>query len=132
MTKTEILEGIKNVIVEIEGTEDYVAFLDKEIAANKAKQQKARERREEKKAAGDVLTDAVYEVIVNAAGAITPQEIADALVADFEDVTKNKVTYRATQLIKEGKVFKTQVKDEDGHKAVAYTLENAEEVEDAE
>lgn len=127
ITKREILEGIKAIVAENPDAQDYVEFLDKEIATLDARAEKAREKRAEKKNAGDELTEAVYAEIEKAEGAIAPQDIADALAGEYEDITKNKVTYRAGQLIKEGRVFKIQVKGEDGRKTVAYTVEAPED-----
>ena len=122
-TKTEMFEGIKATLIENFGDEvqEYVEFLDKEIAAIKARAEKEKARRAAKKAEGDELKDAVAEAI--GAEPITAQEIADALADEFPEVTKAKVTYRAGQLVKDGEIFKIQIKTEDNRKVVAYTTE---------
>ena len=122
-TKTEMFEGIKATLIENFGDEvqEYVEFLDKEIAAIKARAEKEKARRAAKKAEGDELKDAVAEAI--GTEPITAQEIADALADEFPEVTKAKVTYRAGQLVKDGVIFKVQVKTEDNRKVVAYTTE---------
>jgi dihydroneopterin aldolase len=123
VTKTEMFEGIKATLIENFGDEvqEYVEFLDKEIAAIKARAEKEKARRAAKKAEGDELKDAVAEAI--GAEPVTAQEIADALADEFPEVTKAKVTYRAGQLVKDGVIFKVQVKTEDNRKIVAYTTE---------
>jgi dihydroneopterin aldolase len=123
VTKTEMFEGIKATLIENFGDEvqEYVEFLDKEIAAIKARAEKEKARRAAKKAEGDELKDAVAEAI--GAEPVTAQEIADALADEFPEVTKAKVTYRAGQLVKDGVIFKVQVKTEDNRKVVAYTTE---------
>ena len=123
VTKTEMFEGIKATLIENFGDEvqEYVEFLDKEIAAIKARAEKEKARRAAKKAEGDELKDAVAEAI--GTEPITAQEIADALADEFPEVTKAKVTYRAGQLVKDGVIFKVQVKTEDNRKVVAYTTE---------
>lgn len=123
VTKTEMFEGIKATLIENFGDEvqEYVEFLDKEIAAIKARAEKEKARRAAKKAEGDELKDAVKEAI--GADPITAGEIADALAEDFPEVTKAKVTYRASALVKDGEVYKVQIKTEDGKKVVAYTTE---------
>ena len=123
VTKTEMFEGIKATLIENFGDEvqEYVEFLDKEIAAIKARAEKEKARRAAKKAEGDELKYAVKEAI--GADPITAGEIADALAEDFPEVTKAKVTYRASALVKDGEVYKVQIKTEDGKKVVAYTTE---------
>ena len=120
MTKREYFEGLKTFVA---GNDEYTAFLDAEIAKIDNRNEKAKEKRAEKAAEGDALRDAVKTVIVNADAPITAEEVADKLAEEFEDVTKAKVTYRATQLVKAGEIYKVTVKFEDGRKAVAYTAE---------
>jgi CO dehydrogenase/acetyl-CoA synthase beta subunit len=129
-TKAEILEGIKETLAtNFEATDvaEYVEFIDKELAAIAKRAADEKARRAEKKAQGDELGDAVKAAI--GAEAITADAIAEALAEQFPDVTKAKVTYRATQLVKAGEIFKVTIKA-DGRKIVAYTTE--EPVEDAE
>ena len=115
-TKREYFEELKTIVA---NDADLVAFIDAEIARIDNRNEKAKEKRAEKAAEGDALQAAVEAFIVDNDGPITAQEIADGL--EGEDITKAKVTYRATQLIKAGKIFKVTVKTEDGRKAVAYT-----------
>lgn len=124
ITKTEMFEGIKATLTdnfEIDEVQEYVEFLDKEIAAIAARAEKEKARRAAKKAEGDELKDAVKGAI--GAEPKTADEIAFALSDDFEDITKAKVTYRASALVKDGEIFKVTIKTEDGKKAVAYTTE---------
>ncbi len=123
MTKKEMYEGIKAVLVAKGGDEvtEYVEFIDKEVAAIEARAEKEKARRAEKKAEGDVLKDAVMAQI--GAEAVTAEQVADALIEEYPDVTKAKVTYRATQLVKDGAIYKVHIKTEDGRKIVAYTTE---------
>ena len=122
VTKKDMFEGIKATLADYEGAEEYIEFLDKEIAAIEARAEKEKARRAAKKAEGDDLRDAVKAAIENADGAITAQDIADGLTEDFPEVTKAKVTYRATLLAKDGEIYKVQIKDGD-RKVVAYTIE---------
>ena len=123
VTKTEMFEGIKATLIENFGDEvqEYVEFLDKEIAAIKARAEKEKARRAAKKAEGDELKDAVKGAI--GAEPTTADEIAEKLIEEFPEVTKAKVTYRASALVKDGEIFKVTIKTEDGKKAVAYTTE---------
>ena len=124
ITKTEMFEGIKATLTdnfEIDEVQEYVEFLDKEIAAIAARAEKEKARRAAKKAEGDELKDAVKGVI--GAEPTTADEIAEKLIEEFPEVTKAKVTYRASALVKDGEIFKVTIKTEDGKKAVAYTTE---------
>lgn len=123
ITKTEMFEGIKATLIENFGDEvqEYVEFIDKEIAGIKARAEKEKERRAAKKAEGDELGDAVKAAI--GAEPKTAAEIADELAEEYPDVTKAKVTYRASKLVKDGEIYKVQIKTEDGRKVVAYTNE---------
>ena len=131
MTKKEMYNGLIATLTdnfEADEIQEYVDFLQKEIDVLDHRAAKEKERRAAKKAEGDDLKDAVKEVI--GAEPITADAIAEALAEDFPEVTKAKVTYRATQLVKDGAIFKVQIKNEEGKKIVAYTTE--EPVEDAE
>lgn len=124
ITKTEMFEGIKATLTdnfEIDEVQEYVEFLDKEIAAIAARAEKEKARRAAKKAEGDELKDAVKGAI--GAEPTTADEIAEKLIEEFPEVTKAKVTYRASALVKDGEIFKVTIKTEDGKKAVAYTTE---------
>ena len=124
ITKTEMFEGIKATLTdnfEIDEVQEYVEFLDKEIAAIAARAEKEKARRAAKKAEGDELKDAVKGAI--GAEPTTADEIAEKLLVAFPEVTKAKVTYRASALVKDGEIFKVTIKTEDGKKAVAYTTE---------
>ena len=124
ITKTEMFEGIKATLTdnfEIDEVQEYVEFLDKEIAAIAARAEKEKARRAAKKAEGDELKDAVKGVI--GVEPTTADEIAEKLIEEFPEVTKAKVTYRASALVKDGEIFKVTIKTEDGKKAVAYTTE---------
>ena len=129
ITKKDMYNGLIATLTENFGDEvkEYVDFLQGEIDAldNRAKKEKA--RRAAKKAEGDDLKDAVANAI--GADPITAEDIAEGLVDEFPEVTKAKVTYRASQLAKDGVIYKVQVKTEDGRKVVAYTTEAPAEAE---
>lgn len=114
----------------VAGNEKLAAFVQSEIDKIDARNEKEKVKRAEKRAQGDELQAAVKAFIQDHDGAVTAQVIADEIGG--EDVTKAKVTYRATQLVKAGEIFKVTVKTEDGRKAVAYTAEAPAEDADAE
>lgn len=129
ITKKDMYNGIIATLTENFGDEvaEYVEFLEGEIATLEKRAAKEKERRAAKQAEGDELKDAVKNAIN--AEPKTAQEIADALADEFEDITKAKVTYRATKLVKEGEIFKVQIKTEDGRKVMAYTTEEPADAE---
>lgn len=122
--RRDYFEEIKAIVAE---DEDLVAFVDGEIAKIDNRAAKEKEKRAEKRAQGDELQAAVKAYVQGHDGAVTAQVIADEI--EGEDVTKAKVTYRATQLVKAGEIFKVTVKTEDGRKVVAYTAEAPAEAE---
>lgn len=128
-TKKEMFNGLIETLTENFGDEaqEYIEFLQGEIDLLDNRAAKEKERRAAKKAEGDDLRDAVKNAI--GADPITAGEIAEALAEDFPEVTKAKVTYRATQLAKDGIIYKVQLKTEDGKKVVAYTTEEPEDEE---
>ena len=115
MTKRETFEAIKEYV---KGTE-YEEFLNDEIAAIDARAEKEKARRAAKKAEGDALRDAIKAVIDEAEEPITAGEIAEKLVEDYPEVTKAKVTYRASALAKENEIDKCEIKI-DKRKVVGY------------
>ena len=123
VTKKDMYNGLIATLTENFGDEvqDYVEFLQGEIDALDKRAEKEKERRAAKKAEGDDLKDAVADAI--AAEPKTAEDIADELADTFPEITKAKVTYRASQLVKDGAIYKTQIKTEDGRKVVAYTTE---------
>lgn len=123
VTKKDMYNGLIATLTENFGDEiqEYVEFLQGEIAALDKRAEKEKERRAAKKAEGDDLKDAVAEAIE--AEPKTAEAIADELADEFPEITKAKVTYRASQLVKDGEIYKVQVKTEDGRKVVAYTTE---------
>ncbi len=125
VTKKEKYEMIKEIIanMEVEGKDELVAFLDKQIDGIVAKAEKAKERNAEKKAAGDELREVVQEVLTD------EYQTIDAIVAQIEgeEITKAKITARLTSLVANGIAEKTDVKDDEGRKLKAYRLVSTEE-----
>lgn len=120
ITKAEKYEMIKEIIanMEVEGKDELVAFLDKQIDGIVAKAEKAKARAAEKKENGDELRAVVEQVLTN------EYQTIDAIVAQIEgeEITKAKVTARLTALVKAGIAEKDDVKDDEGRKLKAYRL----------
>lgn len=97
------IEGDTEVVVTAEAL---AAFAENEIALLDKKAVKAKERAAQKRADGDELTDAVR----SAMSTETFEPIAEiAARIEGEDVTVAKVTYRLTQLVKNGEAEKQEL-----------------------
>jgi len=108
ITKRAMYEAIKNAVVTGEWTydaEDVVAFCDNEVALLDKKAAKAKETAAKKRAEGDELMDAVKAALGEDFEPIS--EIAARI--EGEDVTVSKVTYRLTQLVKNGDAEKQEI-----------------------
>lgn len=103
--------------------EALAAFAENEIALLDKKAVKAKERAAQKRAEGDELTDAVRASLT---GEFEPiAEIAARI--EGEDVTVAKVSYRLTQLVKNGEAVKEQItvpgcEGQKARKIMAYKL----------
>lgn len=103
MTKREMFEKIMGMVEDA----DVVEFCEKEIAALDKKNEKAKEYSAKKKAEGDELRAAVFNVLTD-----DYQTVADILTAlgdGIADATASKVVSRLGNLIKDGAVEKTQI-----------------------
>ena len=118
MTKREMYDVIATVFAatDREDREEIMAFVEKEKAALDRKNEKAKERAAEKRAAGDALKARIEEILNDEP--ITVNGIIVAL--GDEDLTPAKITARTRQLVAEGVALKEQVKM-DGRKLMAYT-----------
>lgn len=105
MTKKEMFATIADLCAD---NEEIVAFCDKEIASIDKKNEAAKARAAAKRAAGDELEDAIFEVMGD-----DFMSIADVVAAlDNEEFTKGKVTYRLNQLVEKGLAIKEDAKVE--------------------
>lgn len=102
--------------------EDVIAFCDKEIAALDKKAAKAKERAAAKAAEGDALTEQVAAVLTT--DEFQPiADIAAAVAIDAPDATVSKVTYRLTQLVKNGVAEKQEITVPGGEGAKARKVQ---------
>ena len=120
ITKREYFEMLKEIVNESnnENKGELIYFIESQIASIETKAAKAKERAAAKKAEGDALRETVKSVLTNE---FQDAETITALV-DGEDVTKNKVIARLTQLVNLGEVEKTDIKNESGKTRKAYKL----------
>lgn len=123
MTKINYFEETIAALRMLEGTEDLIAFHEKQISQLEAKAAKAKETAAKKRAENDKLCDAVEAALTDEATVI--DEIVERV--EFNgDVTRSKVVNRLTKLVKENRAIKSEVsvKGEDGKskKVSAYAL----------
>ena len=121
MTKREMYDVIESVFSTVaadkEGAADILTMVAKERAALDRKNEKAKERAAEKRAAGDELRERVYAVIEEAGEPITVNGILEAMCDS--SLTPARVVARTRQLVASNVIEKTSVKI-DGRKVVAY------------
>lgn len=124
ITKREMFEAIKAGCTTGEWTisdAEIAEFCDNEIALLDKKAIKAKERAAEKKAAGDELTDAVRAALTDEFTIIA--DIATKVAETYgEDATIARVTYRLTQLVKNGEAENGDVKVEGGEGQKTRTI----------
>ena len=121
-TQAQYFSDIMCMIRDMEGSEEYVKFLQGRIDLL-VKQSEAAKARKVKKAAekgADELTEAVAAQLTSVLK--TRDEITEALEVDFPEVTKAKVTARLSKLVKEGVAGKLQINLGEGKRAMAYAL----------
>lgn len=120
ITKKEYFGMLKDLVNEsdVENKGELIYFIESQIASIETKAAKAKERAEAKKAEGDELRETVKSVLTNE---FQDAETITALIND-EEVTKNKVIARLTQLVNLGEVEKTDIKNESGKTRKAYKL----------
>ena len=116
VTKKEMFTEIKVVLETVEGSEELVAFVEKQIEALDNEAAKAKERKA-KKVAEDTLKDTVASLLTDEFQ--TAEAIVDAI--GDEEVSKAKVVNRLSKLIADGVAVKEQTKVGD-RKVVCYKL----------
>ena len=129
--KKEWYAEIRKIVeaADVENKDGALEFIDNQMKLLAAKAAKAKENAAKKKADGDNLREAVYNVLTTELQTI--DQITEQVVIEGEDITRNKVTARLTQLVKADMAVKDTVKTDDGRKVTAYKI--AESVaEDAE
>lgn len=116
VTKKEMFTEIKAVLETVEGSEELVAFVEKQIEALDNEAAKAKECKA-KKVAEDTLKDTVASLLTDEFQ--TAEAIVDAI--GDEEVSKAKVVNRLSKLIADGVAVKEQTKVGD-RKVVCYKL----------
>ena len=116
VTKKEMFTEIKAVLETVEGSEELVAFVEKQIEALDNEAAKAKVRKA-MKIAEDTLKDTVASLLTDEFQ--TAEAIVDAI--GDEEVSKAKVVNRLSKLIADGVAVKEQIKVGD-RKVVCYKL----------
>ena len=136
ITKKDFFAAIRTMVEGIETVGDIPAdkvleFIDTQVAQIDAKAAKAKARAGEKKAEGDEISKRILEVLTDD---FQTGEYITQLVSDIPEITKSKVVARLSNLVKQGKAEKEQIKTEDGRKVMSYKLSDAKSdvAEDAE
>ena len=129
ITKKDFFAAIRTMVEGIEAVGDIPAdkvleFIDTQVAQIDAKAAKAKERAGEKKAEGDKISKRILEVLTDE---FQTGECITQFVSDIPEITKAKVTARLSNLVKQGKVEKEQIKTEDGRKVMAYRAKSENE-----
>ena len=102
-------------------SDEVIAFCENEIALLDKKAAKAKERQAAKKAEGDELTDTVKSVMSTDEFEVIADIAAKVAEIDSE-ATVHKVSYRLTQLVKNGLAESTDVKIPGGEGVKARTI----------
>jgi hypothetical protein len=112
ITKREMYEAIIALAATGEmkyDKDEYIDFCQNEIALLDKKAAKAKETAAKKRAEGDELTDVVRASLTDEFEVIA--DIATKVAETYgEDATVAKVTYRLTQLVKNGEAENTDIK----------------------
>lgn len=132
VTKKEWYAEIRKIVeaADVENKDGALEFIDNQVKLLEAKAAKAQENAAKKKADGDNLREAVYNVLTTELQTI--DQITEQVVIEGEDITRNKVTARLTQLVKAEMAVKDTVKTDDGRKVTAYKVAENAEVEASE
>ena len=132
VTKKEWYAEIRKIVeaANVENKDGALEFIDNQVKLLEAKAAKAQENAAKKKADGDNLREAVYNVLTTELQTI--DQITEQVVIEGEDITRNKVTSRLTQLVKADMAVKDTVKTDDGRKVTAYKVAENAEVEASE
>lgn len=129
VTKKEWYAEIRKIVEasDSENKAGALEFIDNQVKLLEAKAAKAQENAAKKKADGDALREVVYGVLTTELQTI--DQITEQVVFEGEDITRNKITARLTQLVKADMAVKDTVKTDDGRKVTAYKVAAEEDVE---
>ena len=129
ITKKDFFAAIRTMVEGVETVGDIPAdkvleFIDTQVAQIDAKAAKAKARAGEKKAEGDEISKRILEVLTDD---FQSGDYITQLVSDIPEITKAKVVARLSNLVKQGKAEKEQIKTEDGRKVMAYRAKSENE-----
>lgn len=119
-TQAQMFAEIAGILSKLEGTEEYVEFLDGRIELLENQAARAKERKANKEKPEDPMLAAVLAQVGEKLK--TGDEIAAALEAEFPEISRSKVVARLKVLIDQGLVGKISVKAGAGKRVMAYAL----------
>jgi hypothetical protein len=128
VTKKMILSAIKEImeqdpdgmVTDEVSAADVINYVDTTIAQINAKNEKAKEKAKEKRAASDTMTSDIFHVLDE--NFKTIDDIVSILRdnGSYPDITNAQVSSRAAKLVKAGTVEKGSVKLDGGRTVVGY------------
>lgn len=125
MTKRQYYKMLEEAVEKsnVEKKDLFLNFISKEVEKIETRAEKAKRKAVEKKAQGDLLRDAVKNVLTD--NYQTIDEITEKIVIEGdEEITKAKVVARLTQLFDLGEIHKGEFHTEDNKIRVTYKLAN--------
>jgi hypothetical protein len=131
VTKKMILSAIKSImmqdpdgmVTEDVSAADVINYVDTTIAQIDARNEKAKVRQAEKRAASDTMASDIFNVLDNE-NFKTLDDIVATLKADgsYPDATNAQVSARTSKFVKDGTVVKGNVKLEYGRTVTGYKV----------
>ena len=118
-TQVQLFGEIREYLINGGAPYEFIEFLDGRIALLTSQAEKAKARKANKEKPADKLLAAVEAQLGEKLK--TGEEITNALVDEFPEVSKAKVTARLSALVKNGVAGKIQVKV-DSKRVMAYAL----------
>ncbi len=116
MTKRENYVAIRELVKD---NADFVAFIDKELAAMDAKAEKTKARRSEKVAVeGEAIKIHAVDILTEVGRPITLAELAGAMGDAY---TVGKIVYHIRPLVEDGTIVKEPIRL-DGRKLMTYRV----------
>jgi len=119
-TQVQMFDEIRGYLINQGAPYEFVEFLDGRISLLTAQAEKAKERKSKKEKPEDKMLAAVEAQLGEKLK--TGEEITEALVEEFPEVSKAKVTARLTTLVHNGVAGKIQVAVGGGKRIMAYAL----------
>ena len=121
--KTIMMQDPDGMVTDEVSAADVINYVDTTIAQLDAKNEKAKARQAEKRAASDAMASDIFNVLDND-NFKTLDDIVAVLKANgsYPDATNSQVSARTGKFVKEGTVVKGNVKLDSGRTVTGYKL----------